>query len=570
MNEPNDLFGNKIYGKQVLKEVKDKLEPLKKEIECKELKLVIIQFRPSKEHVTEESKSPFLSAEKSTQAKIKTFREIGIEPISLKLDWDFSEKNFKRMLTKLGKENDIAGIIVQYPMDEKHKGCLSLIPEEKDIDFLRGQNSLFKTPATSEAIVRIVEPFTKDKPIVAVVGSKGFVGSGVTELLKNKGLQILELDRGDNLLRIKEADIVIATTNIPNLLNQNHLVPHHRLVVDCGFSPMGSEIYGNVDKSAYHLVQNITPVPGGTGPLEMAVLAERVVGKELNVEIPPWKLEKVSYLNRDEINQVKISPNQNLTYWSNSVDGTLINRVSLTDTFGESLEDKITKALNNREVKDLAINGSINIKLSSGNLDLYSKIEGRSRRELRLETEFSKQYPDVTVNIKYVGEQTFELSLKNESKARLIAAELSDKFSYKDNLGFYQKQEEVVKRDFQKLPHDKPISFADYRMNYLKKISQAAKLYVQEFDERNPKLEKSFKTQGINRVLLHEAIEKLNEKGKPFLDELKQVTEKYSIIQKENSIEKYPVADLALKDLPKKELSSDKERINKNRQDRDR
>jgi hypothetical protein len=65
---------------------------------------------------------------------------------------------------------------------------------------------------------------------------------------------------------------------------------------------------GDVDRLAYGIAQNITPVPGGTGPMEMAVLAERYIQKEYDPNLQPWQLEDYYVLrtfSREEVRQLQ-------------------------------------------------------------------------------------------------------------------------------------------------------------------------------------------------------------------------------------------------------------------------
>ncbi len=147
---------------------------------------------------------------------------------------------------------------------------------------------------------------------IAVVGARGFVGQGVVQQLYDRGFSVLALDQRDSgfvpedLLQVRNADIVISTTGQPELLDERHLVPDHRLVLDSGFTNLGDRICGDIRASARAIAQNFTPVPGGIGPTEMAVLLERFVSQELSVRFTPWQIEAtnpVVYLTRSQVQQ---------------------------------------------------------------------------------------------------------------------------------------------------------------------------------------------------------------------------------------------------------------------------
>jgi methylenetetrahydrofolate dehydrogenase (NADP+)/methenyltetrahydrofolate cyclohydrolase len=76
------------------------------------------------------------------------------------------------------------------------------------------------------------------------------------------------------------------------LIERDYLKPEHKIVLDAGFVPQADgQILGDVAKDAYDIPQNLTPVPGGIGPTQMAVLLERMV-RMAGIEIEPWDYKK--------------------------------------------------------------------------------------------------------------------------------------------------------------------------------------------------------------------------------------------------------------------------------------
>lgn len=169
----------------------------------------------------------------------------------------------------------------------------------KDIDALLKGRSPYPACATAEGIYRVAEPFATDRPSIAVVGSKGFVGQGVVTMLRADGHDPMTLDHGDRLERVRDADIVISVTGSPGILTPDHIQPHHRVVIDSGFVPQADgSVRGDVRAEAYGIPQNLTPVPGGIGPVEMATLMERVVRQEVDPDVVSWKVTPGPYLER--------------------------------------------------------------------------------------------------------------------------------------------------------------------------------------------------------------------------------------------------------------------------------
>jgi methylenetetrahydrofolate dehydrogenase (NADP+) / methenyltetrahydrofolate cyclohydrolase len=256
-------------------------------------------FQPPETETNAQKLAQYEAAVTSTNQKVKTFQFLGCDVNKIELPADTDEEDFVQLLQDATDNLGSIGIIVQNPVpNDKLKFKLSNISSKLDIDGINQNNSLFRASATSEAIARLTESFAEPGDKVAVVGSIGFVGSGVVKLLKEKGIDVVELDKakGDSDRDIKEgvltADIVVSATGKQNLITRDYLKPEHKLVLDAGFVPQADgQILGDVASDAYDIPQNLTPVPGGIGPTQMAVLLERIV-KMAGLEIEPWDYRK--------------------------------------------------------------------------------------------------------------------------------------------------------------------------------------------------------------------------------------------------------------------------------------
>lgn len=275
-----------IKGGPNLKETKDRLRPFSSIFTGQQI--TIIRFKPPRKVKDPIKLAAYEAARFSTEHKVKTFAFLGCNVKDLYLDYSISVDEFRELLTEAN--NTSVGVIVQNPFPKDYKEELSSISYEKDIDGLRENNPFFPVSATSETIFRIIEPFVQDNDVVAVVGAKGFVGGGVTRLLEDAGISVLGLDKNDDLTLTRQADIVVSAMGSPNELDERHIIPEHRLVVDAGFVPLAdSKILGDVNRSAYDIPQSITPVPGGVGPFQMATLMERLVTQVTGKEIEGWQ-----------------------------------------------------------------------------------------------------------------------------------------------------------------------------------------------------------------------------------------------------------------------------------------
>ncbi|MER7164910.1 tetrahydrofolate dehydrogenase/cyclohydrolase catalytic domain-containing protein [Micromonospora sp. NPDC000207] len=231
----------------------------------------------------------------SAEQKVVNFTKIGLDVDHLVLPARVAPAQFAATIKRANVDPTVTAIIVQQPVPARLRQFVQDIAPHKDIDALT-ENSHQQVCATAEGIWRVVQPFVRDAPAVAVVGARGFVGRGVVHRLVEHGHDPLLLDLGNDLAAVRDADIVISVTGSPGLLGLEHIRPEHRLVVDSGFVPLlDGGVAGDVSPLAAGVPQYITPVPGGIGPVEMAVLVERAVRKELAPDLPPWHYQGRPY-----------------------------------------------------------------------------------------------------------------------------------------------------------------------------------------------------------------------------------------------------------------------------------
>jgi methylenetetrahydrofolate dehydrogenase (NADP+)/methenyltetrahydrofolate cyclohydrolase len=288
---------NQILGGKILKLVKERCQLHQDYFQGKLVTIVL--FEPLETETDVQILAQYQAAVTSTNQKVKTFQFQGCDVNRIELPASTGRIKFRRLLQDAAINLNSIGIIVQNPIPKDElKQELVNIPPQLDIDGINKNNSLFKASATSEAVARLATSFIEPGDRVAVVGSIGFVGSGVVKLLSERGIDVIELDKakGDSDRDIKEgvlaADIVVSATGKPNLIERDYLKPEHKIVLDAGFVPQADgQILGDVAKDAYDIPQNLTPVPGGIGPTQMAVLLERMV-RMAGIEIEPWDYKK--------------------------------------------------------------------------------------------------------------------------------------------------------------------------------------------------------------------------------------------------------------------------------------
>jgi methylenetetrahydrofolate dehydrogenase (NADP+) / methenyltetrahydrofolate cyclohydrolase len=341
-------WGQTIRGSKIANDVVSRLsEQYADQIKANpDQKVVIFQFeKPPVSHFSSEEDARLLTqyyaANDSTVAKIKTFERLGVQVESHQnLSWQVPVEDFAQQIQALVNDENIRAFVVQNPMPA---ACASYLREAnlggKDID-AQSRTSNHPNPATSDAINRVIQPILDgdvnltldsttralDKVLdqagtplnVVVVGAEGNIGKAVVAHLENRSEAItVPIEQGDMQFesKLEAADIIVSAAGRPALLTEQHIKPHHQLVVDCGYAPQitfnpetqQEEVtarLGDVARSAYGIAQNITPVPGGTGPMEMAVLAERYIQKEFDPNLPPWQLQQHCQLQTFDRDQV--------------------------------------------------------------------------------------------------------------------------------------------------------------------------------------------------------------------------------------------------------------------------
>ncbi|MDO8488179.1 MAG: bifunctional 5,10-methylenetetrahydrofolate dehydrogenase/5,10-methenyltetrahydrofolate cyclohydrolase [bacterium] len=164
-------------------------------------------------------------------------------------------------IDSLNEAGDADGILVQLPYPNS-KQLIDKIPQAKDVDGLRSDN-LFK-PAVVRAILEILKFAVVQGLLsgqVMVVGSQGFVGSRLVAELNCQGM-----DEGDfNADKLKQADTIISCTGQANLITADMVKPG-AILIDVG-APQAEFTAQALAKSAFY-----TPVPGGVGPVTVAML----------------------------------------------------------------------------------------------------------------------------------------------------------------------------------------------------------------------------------------------------------------------------------------------------------
>ena len=231
--------------------------------------------------------------------KTKRFEDLSLGSKTILFDQDVSEAELINTISELNSDVNIHGILVQLPLPDhidSEKILLSINPI-KDVDGFHPYNLGHLAagvptfiPCTPKGIMRFFEHYDyelKGKHVV-VVGRSNIVGRPISILtsLKKKysdaTTTICHSGSKDIYNFTKVADIVILAIGSPNFLKAEH-IKDGAIVIDVGINRIidsnGKPILvGDADfNSLKHKVEAITPVPGGVGPMTIAMLVENTV-----------------------------------------------------------------------------------------------------------------------------------------------------------------------------------------------------------------------------------------------------------------------------------------------------
>lgn len=254
------------------------LKKIKKEIKEKRLKLSLVVIL-----IGGKEESLLYIRQKEKRAK-----EIGISFRIKRFCEEISFYKLKEEINKIVLEKP-TGIIIQLPLPlllkKKQDEILSLIPREQDVDVL-GRDSRKKIgvksatnillPPVVAGILRLLKEYKvglKNKKII--ITGKGFlVGAPLISYLKTRGYDVGAVDEFTSDLKSKTltADILITATGGAGLI-KGDMLKNNVAVVDAGIKKVGDSFFGDVDfKSASEKASFITPVPGGVGPMTVAMI----------------------------------------------------------------------------------------------------------------------------------------------------------------------------------------------------------------------------------------------------------------------------------------------------------
>ncbi|KAB2577538.1 C-1-tetrahydrofolate synthase [Lasiodiplodia theobromae] len=285
------MVAAKIDGNAIAKSIRERLHE-----EIREKQSSNPRYRPALRIIQVGDRS---DSSTYVRMKLKAAEESGIDCKLEKFPEDISEAELLHKITQFNNDPAIHGILVQLPVPKhiSEYNITSAVADEKDVDGFgvpnigelakRGGRPLF-TPCTPKGVMVLLESTgvdIKGKNAV-VIGRSDIVGSPVSYLLKNADATVTVCHSKTKDLPeiVKTADIIVAAIGKAGFVKGDWIKPG-AVVVDVGTNYIpdaskksGQRLVGDVDfDAAAEVASHITPVPGGVGPMTVAMLLQNVV-----------------------------------------------------------------------------------------------------------------------------------------------------------------------------------------------------------------------------------------------------------------------------------------------------
>ena len=226
------------------------------------------------------------ASEVYVRSKIKTAERCGINAIVRRFDKDVDLFWVTNRLEGDAGDPDIDGIMIQLPLPKgwEERPLIERIPPKKDVDGLTYENmgrlhknKTFHQPCTACGIMLMLEKICEDLTgkHAVVVGRSEIVGKPVAQMLLNCNATVTTCHSktADLASFTKTADILIVATGKRNLITADMVKPG-AIVIDVGINrDENGKLCGDVDfENVKEVAGAITPVPGGVGPMTVAML----------------------------------------------------------------------------------------------------------------------------------------------------------------------------------------------------------------------------------------------------------------------------------------------------------
>ncbi len=220
--------------------------------------------------------------------KKKKAEYIGFTLSVVELPSDISEKDFLEQIYIMNDDSNINAMLIQLPLPNNlnSQKIIESVDPIKDADGFTSYNfgwmalgyNPYAVPCTPKGIIRLLDEYkvNPEGKNVIVIGRSNIVGKPLSLMLQQRNATVtMAHSKTENLAEIASSqDIVISAIGIPNFINSK-FIKKGAVVIDVGINRTEKGITGDVDfNDVKDKVSMITPVPGGVGPMTIAMLLE--------------------------------------------------------------------------------------------------------------------------------------------------------------------------------------------------------------------------------------------------------------------------------------------------------
>jgi methylenetetrahydrofolate dehydrogenase (NADP+)/methenyltetrahydrofolate cyclohydrolase len=217
--------------------------------------------------------------------KRRNSEEVGMRSVHREPDASIREEELLGLVRELNEDDEVDGILVQLPLPAHidENAIVAMIDPRKDVDGLTPVNAGLLAhgapglvPCTPAGVVELLahEGVELEGAEAVVVGRSKLVGVPVARLLlrANATVTVCHSRTRDLDATCARADVLVAAVGVPRLLGKEAIKPG-AIVIDVGVNRLEEGLVGDVDyEAAAEVAAAITPVPGGVGPMTIAML----------------------------------------------------------------------------------------------------------------------------------------------------------------------------------------------------------------------------------------------------------------------------------------------------------
>lgn len=215
--------------------------------------------------------------ESFVRIKTKAAERLGVEMVRLNVSEKSDAGKILQGVERLVATTD--AIIVQLPLPAHIdvNEMLASVPAEKDVDALNPKISEDARPVHAPVALAVVDILERNAVTikgarVVVVGAGRLVGAPSAWLLRKLGanVSVFSLEEG-SIEDLKDADIVVSGAGNPGFIKPEH-IKEGVVLIDAGTSELNKKITGDIDPTCAEKASLVTPVPGGVGPVAVAMI----------------------------------------------------------------------------------------------------------------------------------------------------------------------------------------------------------------------------------------------------------------------------------------------------------